>query len=646
MYAPAGRFRLGQFVLIVVSAVTILVSVPVRADDGKPDLSIGAERYPDADAIVLRLEQHWRLNPDGSVSRREHRWVKLMNSRPIGDEADPRIDFEEGVDRVTIHAARTHLPNGDVLDVPEYSFNRAAPRDVGGWPEYANWQQWVVSFSGIGDEAVLEMDYEVETKPGQVPWIDADLRLNGEYPTVERVVSVTVPRSTKLAHVLDRVPDRSVRFAETSDQGSDTYRWEFRDLADAPDEPQAPPWFERTGRLRFTTSGNGDEWVRSTLRRMTSAVEKGQTQSALAKSATADETDPLERVRKISEKLKDSFNYVTSPKTLRSLQCRRSEDTLISNYGNPLEAAAVLAGVLRAAGFDADPELAVSASAWDKQVPTWSAFAGAVVRVELPDGPVHVYPREGLFENPGTWGRYLLFGAAADGTVRETYIAARGEDQPSELTATGRITVAADGQAQGELRFSLSGVFYDPLQLRTADAQEKFAKRLVGRIISGLEVASVSIAALSAAEMRATVNVSSKEPLTKFRDGRMLTFHDGPAFLTEVPMPLSRSDRRTDVKLTGAFREQIDLTVQIPEKWTASILPARFHRLEGDWGSVEQSVEVRERNVRFRRSVSANRDRLEPAAFNHLREAINDLRAAASRVLAFEPAPTDVAKGM
>jgi len=140
-------------------------------------LTRGQTQSPDEDAVILLWEQHWTLEKDGTGHRCDPQRLKLFNRRPIRSVADPRLDFVEGQDKLVIHKAQTILPDGTIMPVPDYSFNIAAPNDVAGWPEYAGWQQQIVSFSGIEPGVVLELDYEVTTPAGVLPWLEADLRL-------------------------------------------------------------------------------------------------------------------------------------------------------------------------------------------------------------------------------------------------------------------------------------------------------------------------------------------------------------------------------------------------------------------------------------------------------------------------------------
>jgi hypothetical protein len=615
-----------------------------QAQGGKaegPDMSIGVDKFPGEDAVILRWEQHWTLEKDGAVRRRDHKWLKLLNRLPIRAVADPRLDYCVGQDELEIHTAVTHLPNGSVLPVADYSFNKTGPDDVAGWPEYTAWEQTVICFGGIEDNCVLELDYEIVTGPGFIPWLEADLCLHQDYPVVERVIQVTVPAGVKLYSQVDRATPEGDGFEESRQDDLTTYRWTFKNLPGAPAEPQSPPWQKRCGRLRFTTCAGAAEWVSAFAKPVDAASQSDEAIKKFAQAVIEHEADPREQVRKIAKKLHDSFSFVNSSKTMRSFDCRKAAEVLRSNYGSPLESAALLAAALRALEMDTSVQVAVEADSWNAEVPMRSAFAGVVVIVDLPDGPVRVHPQHGVFDDPGHWGRHWLLGIGPGDRLRAAYVRARGEKRPSEIQISGKIILDKTGKATGDLRIRLTGAFYDPRRLEDAGEQKSLIKGLLGRVLSEFQITDHSVATLSADVLKATVTVASKEELKSFDKERLLHLGSGPAFLPDFPMPLGRSQRKTDVQLAGRFSERVDLTIELPEGWQAAILPASMARAEGSWGSAQQTVEVDGRTVRFHRVIVTTTTTLAPNDFDSLREVVNSLRTEASRVLVAEPAAKD-----
>ncbi|UCD73813.1 MAG: DUF3857 domain-containing protein [Phycisphaerales bacterium] len=603
---------------------------------GGPDLSVGAARYPDDDAVILRWEQHWSVDPDGTVHRRDRRWVKILNSRAIGRYADPRIDFNNATDKVIIHTARTFLSDGTVLPVPDYSFNIAAPGDVAGWPEYADWQQRIVSFSGIEDDCVLELDYEIVTKPNVLPWISGDLRLHLNDSTVERIVSVTVPSSQEIMFRVDNIPG-SAEPQERADGDRKVLTWSFGNLAGAPEEPQSPPWQEHCGRLRFTTCPGAERWCEAQLGRVDQSALPDEGIRKFSEDAVGEEQDVNDRISKLVNKLRATFNPVSSSKTMRSLECRPAAEVFSANYGNPLEAGALVIAACRALGLEARPMVAVDSRFHDRGVPTDSDFTAIVAAIETDDGPLYVHPRIGVFANPGSWGRHTLLSLDDAGDLREIRIAARGESVVSSIDIAGRVEFKAEGTAEGELRLALTGGYYDPTALDTTAAQQSLVRGFVGRLLSDFNIADLSVTALSDEAFRATVQVRTAEPLPLVNNNRLLTLGDGPVSLGAFPLPLARSVRRSEVRLAGAFAEKIDLTIVLPEGARAKVLPAAMSGGSGSWGGVAQAVTHDGATVRILRDVRINDDRIGPADFGAIREGVNALRAEAGRRLLYGP---------
>ncbi|MFH1419125.1 MAG: DUF3857 domain-containing protein [Planctomycetota bacterium] len=638
--AEDGRSCRARRVGMIAGAALLLsvVGIPGGAVLGdSPDLTIGSKEYPNADAVILRWEQHYTLKEDGSVSRRDHRWMKLLTRRPIRAHADPRVAYHTDEDKLVIHKAQTILPDGSTLRIPDYSFNPAGPDDIAGWPVYAAWEDVVISFSGIVDNCVLELDYEIITKPGVIPWLEDDIRVNDDYPVVERVIKVSVPEDVTLLHRVDGTGSKGNPEASSfSGPGSGALTWTFKNVPGSPGEPQSLPWQQRNIRLRFTTCTGVDEFVTTLLGRVESAAKSDAKVKAFAEGVIEQESDAKERVSKVCKKLHDSFNFVTTSKATRSLSCRSAAEVFQANYGNSLESAGLLSAMLSALGLEVKTAVAVDADTWTEDVPTLSSFAGVVVRVDG-DEPLFAHPSHGLLRDPGSWGGYVLL-LKKGSTIEKRAIRRRGEESPSEVTIAGKISIDEKGQATADLRIDLTGAFYDPEKLDSAKSQNDLVKEIADRVFSDTELKSHTITMLSEERLSAKAGLTSKETLKRYERRYVLQLGHGPAFLAEFPMPLGRSDRQTDVHLNGRFKESVDLTIELPEDWLASITPLAVTKVSGNWGAAEQRVEVDGRFVHLRRTVAVASDTVAPNDFASLREVVNTLRTDAAGLLAAGPA--------
>ncbi len=589
------------------------------------DLSIGSDQYPEDDAVILRWEQHWEMSPSGQITRIDHKWIKLLNRRAIRRYADPRIDYSTATDEMKILVARTHLPDGTILPVPDYSFNIASPSDLSGWPEYVDWQQTIVSFSGIVNDCILELAYQVTTEAGVLPWLDADLRLDSDDPVHTRIVSVTIPDEYDLHFQVSNCADNGGPSNHRID-GKTQFTWRWDRLAGTPGEPQSYPWYQRCPRLQFTSCDSAGVWIVKIQQSVDQAAVSNDDLTQWIQEITEDELDAAAKVEKVTDSLKSTFNFIHALRSYRSWNCRNVGEVFQTNYGNPMEAAALLMSAYQSLGLTCRSYVAVDSMRWDDRVPTGSAFSAVVIEVDTGEGTQLVHPERGILHNPGSWGQHTLLHLDSQGTTQSIVLADRS-DSASNIKITGKVTLAEDGTAAGTIQLHCTGGFYDPARLDSADAQESFTKRLVRNLLTGFDLDQYSVVTLSDQALQIEAQVKTSEPLDQLGDHYVLTFGNGPVSLSTYPLPLERSYRRTDVHLKGAFSESVDLYIEWPETCTIGIVPAELSNVTGSWGSVGQEIHQEPTLLRLKRHLEVNTDLLNPIEFDQLRSAVNALRS-------------------
>lgn len=616
-----------------------------------------------ADAVIERWEQHWTIEADGGVRRRERQIVKIMNTRPIRRFADPRIDVRAGSERLTLHAARTRTPDGRTLDVPEYGINLAGPGDTAGWPAYADWQQQVVSFSGIEPGAVLELDYEIASPAGAWTWPGASIRLDDEYPIVSRVVSVTVPASVSPRFATDDPSCAWRRYFQSERDGAVVHTWEWSGLRAVTVEPQAVPRVVHGARLTFTTAPNEAGFVEALVSRVDTAAAPDEAIRAYAAKISKEEVTEAARVRKLAKTLRDRFNVVASPRVLRSLSIRPASEVYRANYGDSLEAAALLTASLRALDVSVSARVLIDEGRWTSAAPTLDTMEGVVVVVQVDDERLCFDARHGeLFAGRGQRHRMLLGAEPRGGLTRES-LAQESKSDRSEVDIQGTIALDADGQAKGTLTVGLSGVFLDRGKALSSEGQRSLLGSHVDRILTGFEISNHTVKELSPTAFRAAVEVKTKEALKVAEKLRVLRLGSGPAHLGAVPMPLDVSRREGDVQLADAFAERVELRIELPKGASPVVLPASMDyaiepsgaiadmdaaRQTSDvltlpkGGRAAQRAAVEDGVVVWEREISVPNDIIIGPAFapaelgrRGLRDVINDLRADASLTLAY-----------
>jgi hypothetical protein len=585
------------------------------------DLPALAQAHHEHDAVIMEWDQAWMIREDGSISRRDRQLVLINDVRAIDHFADPRIDYNADYDEVVIHTAQTHLPDGTIMPVPDYSFNLASPGDVGGWPAYAAWRQDIISFSGIVVGCVLELDYEIVSKPLPVLGASADLRLHHPWPTLERTVSVTCPASMELAWLAPGEP--SVDKAG----GMKTYGWELEGLAASWDEPQAPDWRQRGGRLAFTTCTDAATWVWPMLDAVQNAHSDGDAalEHYVAEKIKNAET-PKATIDAVVGALNASFTLLDSYKTMHGLPCRSTAETFQANYGNPLEAGALLIAMLKAAGVDARPVVAVDEDAWNPAAPVDSAFSAVLAEIEGVDDVRFVHPRHGIVTSPGDFGGRVILALDSAGALVSTPMLDRGDIGENAVVVAGDIAIGETG-AEGELRLTLSGAFFDADDMTDADQQAKAIERVVKDLLPGFSRTSHTIVKLDDSGVEAVVQVSAESLKDPGAGMRMLTFGAHALYDRQIPIPLNRSSRTTELEIRAPFTERVDLTIELSKEGKFVTSPQSLHATRFAWGSASLDAEMNGQSLHITREITVNADRIAPGDYGSMRTALADLLA-------------------
>lgn len=584
------------------------------------------------DAIILEWRQHHKSQSDGRTELTERKRVLVRHDRSYGAFADPRITYHADFETVDIRSARTILSDGRVLPVPAYSINEVSPGETAGWPDFAAIRQKVISFSGVEPGAILELEYTRSTRPGMRAAIEVDERVCGDYPIIERAVTVTAGGV----------------------HGSD---WSH--VAPCRDETLSIPWRERCAAhrdCRDVDSGAALDCAAS-ARRILGAMEAAAATTAsiraLAEEWKGGKSDPLERIRQIRERLNKRISIVHARPNWVPDALRTADRVRETTYGTPAEAAALFLALVRAAGVVAEPMFVCDEgfTGGESPLPRSAIVAfGIAVRV---DGELSWWHLgDGRIRNPGHWGgRQLCHGAIltgkADAAVSRPsgasdlhLVALRslGDISGSRFHVGGDVDLSGDGNWTARLDIRATGLFVRADDLLTDDQKRGTVQGWLDRILPDAHLERYSVTALSDDVFGAKVEAKSRAPLRAVDAARVLVLPQPAPWTTRFDLPLSRSERRTALRLPGAFRQDVQLSFALPGGWAASAAPHSLESAAGPWGATRQDVKVESGRIRFAQSVECRTRDIPVEQYGSLRSAFNRLQTPAARTWVFAPA--------
>ncbi|MHC5110843.1 MAG: DUF3857 domain-containing protein [Planctomycetota bacterium] len=593
---------------------------------------VSPQDYPDADAVVLSHSQTFSTLSDGRQVYEEHRFVQLLNDRSWRRYADPRADYLDGAETVELLAARTHLPDGATLDIPDYSINIVSPAGITKWPAFSGWRQAVYTFSGIQNGAVLEWHYRRTSQPGTRRWLQGDLRIGNADPIVRRTIVINTPGGQKdlrvaISPVLSSYAKghEKDKPAAVSGAGLLSNRWEFADIPAMPDESASPPWQNRCGRFQFINCTNEAAWREDLTDAVKSGLSAHETIREIAEDARQEAIDKDKQIRSIAKTLRDTLNVVNDTRSWVARKTRTGDVVLDSGYGSPLEIAGLWHSVMREAGFKSVPRVMVNRREVSRELLTDADVQGIMLTVSAEDyaDAWTMDPANGVV-NPKK--PELVSSAQVRLEERST-----APPAPDSVRLSGRLALKPTGDAiSGTFTVELTEGFVDGQAIRDDDKRDKFVRKIVGQWFPNPKLTDLSYSVVTPQRTIVTGTVESSKAVREVPGGRLIQLNGKTPALTRANLPLATSLRLTDIELPGQILESVDIRIDLPDDLDVDGSPRNWTAGSPDWGRVKQDCTVRDRTIQFSRELLLE-SRISVERFDELRDAIRPLESPAYR---------------
>ena len=319
------------------------------------DLAALAARAPppgdDSIATVLRDERYLYVDEDGIGTVRHVRSVLIHSEDAVLRHGDTSIAFH-GRNRPTVVTARTLMPDGNVLEVPESRMTVLDPHD--GTPLFGDARRLRIEFEGLEPGAIV--DYEVIVHRPQADsldiWWDAYILGNVD-PTVRVRYSLDVAGGTVFS-----VDAPGLEPPQREEEGDRVrFVWERHalpgfHLGEAPDAvgDQLPAVYVSS----LADWRAVDRWYHALFAPVS---ETTPAIAARAASLTADVDDRRGRIAAVYRFVESHVKYLGIEFGIGAYRPRPAASTLGRGRGDCKDMTALMVSLLRAVGVEAHPAL-------------------------------------------------------------------------------------------------------------------------------------------------------------------------------------------------------------------------------------------------------------------------------------------------
>ncbi len=462
-----------------------------------------AEKYPDADSVLLHDVQSAVYQPDGLGTMTDDFYQKALNEAGRRSLRELKFYFNTTYEKFELPVVEVIRPDGSVVKVDTAVNGKVAisPGQMGAnIYDPANKVMTVtIPELAIGDIVhVVSVEKSIKARiPGV--WCGYFV-LQADVPILKYVVRVDAPAEKPLKAIAlkDEVPG-TVTFSEKKEQKRILYSWVAENVPQVIPEPDMPPLYSSVQRLLVSTAANWREisiWYDRLCRpRLTVTPEiRAETEKLIRNART-----PEEKIMALFQFVSQQIRYmgVTAEAEAPGYEPHDIALTFNQRYGVCRDKAALLAAMLREAGFKAYPVLFMSGEPKDDEVPN-NYFNHAVTAVELEPGkyqlmdPTFETTTE-LFPSALSNMSYLVAKPEGETLLRSARIPAEANQMRIESEAT----VSPGGVLHGESTFRFEGIndqiYRDAFSRWSPDYRRQFFAASLKQAIPGAELDSLTV---------------------------------------------------------------------------------------------------------------------------------------------------------
>ena len=347
--------------------------------------SITSDKYPDANAVVIKDNRQVKFEEDGTYVDRTSRLVKILTEQGKRSNAEAGFDYTLQYDTLKIVSAQVIKPDGSVIEVTDDMIDDVTHPALAAMNIYdAKVRVLKITFKGL--EVGDAVEYEVIDSCYQAPMdneYDTIELFQGFNPIVSQNLTINAPVSKPLHHLFK---DGQVQFSENKQDGRIIYNWSSENIPRIISEPSMPSLHSFAPRLVASTV---EKWETISHWWHDMAGQYRDSDDEL-RQTVADLTAGLEsrdaKIKAIYHFVAQKIRYMglgTGKKA--GFEPKPASETLATRYGVCRDVAVLMASMLSEANIESEVVLTRAGELIDTEIPTLS-FNHAIVAIKNQDG--------------------------------------------------------------------------------------------------------------------------------------------------------------------------------------------------------------------------------------------------------------------
>jgi hypothetical protein len=477
------RRRIAAFVLVSVACAAVAVgwavptissTTPEQGRDAlatlldreqvvKSAAEVTSQAYPNADLVQVDDFTRCEYRPDGTGMMWSDNYTKVLTEKGRREEQGLSFGFLLPYNKVAVSVVELIKPDGSIVpvDVAKQSKVMIDRSQMSSNIYDPNSKILQVGVPGVEIGDVLHVVMQQHTMRRQMPdtWDDYQV-FESTSPIKHAVYEIRAPQDRPLYHTALKDPvEGTVKYEKQERDGQTIHRWEIHDVPRFYVEPEMPEAYTVVQRLLVSTVPDWkavSRWywnlcqphLEATTPEMKTQVDK----------LTEGITDRPKKIEAIFRWVSQQIRYmgITTENTSPGCEPHDVKMTFENRHGVCRDKAALLAAMLRLAGFEAYPVIIQAGPKKDGEVPN-VYFNHAITCVRNEDGSYQLMDctdesTKDLLPNYLCDCSYLV--AHPQGETLQTSPIVPAEQNMVLVETTGRIDAQGSLTAESDLKFN------------------------------------------------------------------------------------------------------------------------------------------------------------------------------------------------
>lgn len=555
--------------------------------------------YPGAGAVMLFEKQVFEVNPDNTSSLCCELVIKIFDDRGKAEYGDIKIRYNADTQKFKLLKACTHTADGKTIQPESLAITDLSAPEVLYAGAYTNARVKIVSFPGLGPDAIIEYKYKIENKKDK--YFFGEVLFSGREPVLKKEFKIITPKNVKfkysindnINHAIDTLGDKI------------EYLWSVENIAPINREPYMPALTEIVPRLVYSSFDSWEElakWLGAPFyKNMVLNKRMGDELKVLTKNKSPEEITRICFLKVLAE-----CRNIRLPVGFAGYAPNKADKVYYNKYGDPRDKVVLLCSLLRGSGINAYPVfINTSGTTILEDIPSPTMFNWVIVAVEHQAGwflldPMATAVDMGCLpaEEQGVEGLIVL---EKSHFFKKTLIMPSAKNLS---VSTLHLKLSKDGNLAGDIFTELGGIYsYNArreLQDKTPKELDMWLEGNVSRFGTGTKIISHFLSDVNDVAAPVELNVSFETSKFSNIEGKTMQFFIpfNPLAFVDIASYIGVTDRKYDLRMLTSRTIEEHVDIELPDEFKIDRLPENVE-LENKMGSISISASLRNNKVLY-----------------------------------------------